>query len=103
MAKNMRSIIVEDRQFRWRFDERLVVIPANRSGPQLCVDWGWRDWLEPDGPGPEPHVVTPRFVAEAIRFALAQGWQPEANGVPLQLGFKNGRFLVVNEQTKQKA
>ena len=74
MAEGLRAIAVDGRRFRWRFDQRLVVIPSDRSGPQLRVDWGWRDWLEPEGPASEPWIVTPRFVAEAIRFALSHGW-----------------------------
>ena len=69
-----RRIVVNGVPYRWRFDEVLAVIPGDCSGPQLYVDWGWRDWLEPDGPVGKPLVVTPRFVAEAIRFATAQGW-----------------------------
>lgn len=69
MAKRMRRIMVDGQRFRWRFDEVLVVIPGNSSGPQLYVDWGWRDWLEPEGPGPAPQIVAPCFVAAAIRHS----------------------------------
>ena len=88
MSGGLRPITVEGRRFRWRFDRDLVVIPEGRSGPALRVDWGWRDWLEPGeaGPGPEPRVVTPRFVAEAIGFALSLGWPPSSDGGPLALG-----------------
>jgi hypothetical protein len=94
MTDGLRPITVDGRCFRWRFDGRLVVIPADRSGPQLRVDWGWRDWLEPEGRGPEPSVVTPSFVAEAVRFALANGWQPERTGPPFRLGFGACCFRV---------
>jgi hypothetical protein len=98
MATALRVIAVEGRRFRWRFDERLVVVPIDRSGPALFVEWGWHDWLEPDGPGPEPRVVTPRFVAEAIAFALAHGWQPEENGASLLLDYdRNGFRMLTNE------
>jgi hypothetical protein len=96
MAEGLRPIAVDGRRFRWRFDERLVIIPAGRSGPQLYVEWGWRDWLEPEGPGPDPQAVTPRFVAGAIRFALANGWQPEVNGPPFSLWFENDAFRPTN-------
>jgi hypothetical protein len=95
LAQSFRSMVVDKHQLRWRFDERVVVIPADRSGPQLYVDWGWQDWLEPEGPRPEPLVVTPRFVAAAIQFALAHGWQPFAGGQPLRLGFQGNAFSVV--------
>jgi len=95
MAEQLRRIVVDNVPYRWRFDDVLVVIPGDRSGPQLYVDWGWRDWLEPDGQGSEPHVVTPRFVAEAIRFAVVQGW-PQATGTrPFHLDFQDGSFSVV--------
>ena len=91
----LRRIVVDGRPFRWRFNDVLVVIPGTRSGPQLYIDWGWRDWLEPDGPGAEPHVVTPRFVAEAVQFAATLGWPSAADGPPVRLGFQGGRFTAV--------
>jgi hypothetical protein len=96
MADGLRPITVDGRRFRWRFDGLLVVIPAGRSGPQLRVDWGWRDWVEPQGQGPSPSVVTPRFVAEAIRFALTNGWQPAVSGPPLRLAFEGGSFQMAS-------
>ncbi len=71
--------------------------PASASGPPLYVDWGWRDWLEPDEPAAKPLIVTPRFVAEAVRFALARGWQPVAGGGPLRLGFESGDFSLATD------
>ena len=92
MAEGLRSIVVESQCFRWRFDERLVVIPGDRSGPQLYVEWGWRDSCEPEGPGAEPWVVTPAFVADAIREGLRLGWAPAERGVPVRLWFDGTRF-----------
>src|SRR5262245_15441909 len=94
MAEGMRRIVVDGQPFRWRFDDVLVVIPGDRSSPQLYVDWGWRDWCEPEGPGAEPFVVTPRFVAEAVKFAVAQGWPSTTGGSPLRLGFQAGSFTL---------
>src|SRR5690242_7744697 len=92
MAERMRRIVVDGQPFLWRFDDVLVVIPGDRSSPQLYVDWGGRDWLELDGPGNEPLVVTPRFVAEAVRFSMAHGWPTASSGRPLRLGFQGGGF-----------
>lgn len=92
MAEGLRPIVVAGRRLRWRFDDDLVVIPAGRSGPQLVVAWGWRDHLEADGPGAAPQVVTPAFVAAAVRAALDLGWNPDANGPPTRLGYADGRF-----------
>jgi hypothetical protein len=94
MAEGMRRIVVDGQPFRWRFDDVLVVIPGDRSRPQMYVDWGWRDHLEAEGPGAEPQVVTPRFVAEAIRFAVAHGWPSVTSGHPLRLGFQADGFTL---------
>jgi hypothetical protein len=98
MAAPLRRIVVDGVPYRWRFDDVLVVIPGDRSGPQLYVEWGWKDWLEPEGPGSPPNVVTPRFVAEAIRFAVARGWPSLIEGKPLNLAYRNGVFED-NEQS----
>jgi len=93
--RGMRSITVGNVQFRWRFDERLVVIPKSQSSLPLDVDWGWQDWLEPEGPGPAPQIVTPQFVAQAIDFALANGWQPQLHGPPIRLAFHENQFEFI--------
>jgi hypothetical protein len=102
MAEAMRRIVVEGVSYRWRFGGVLVVIPGDRSGPQLYVDWGWRDhWLEPEKPfhqGPEPHVVTPGFVAEAVRFAVSHGWPSGSGGRPMRLGFEAGAFRLADQE-----
>ena len=103
MGKWMRPITVGRHRLRWRFDDVLVVVPAKQSGPRLCVDWGWVDWLEPDGPGAEPLVITPKFVAAAVQAALLHGWDPDANGPPLRLIFKDGNFAVNDSSSLKKA
>ena len=93
MRGGFRKIIVQGQGFCWRFDGRLVIIPAGQSGQPLYVKWGWQDWLEPEGPGNEPLIVTPRFVASAIRFALGHGWRSQGNKSPVELGYRKGSFL----------
>ncbi len=97
MPRGLRSITVAGQQYRWRFDETLVVIPEGRSGPQLRVKWGWRDWLEPEGPGPEPVVVMPAFVALAIQAGLQHGWTPEINGPPVVMTYTDWSFRLASE------
>ncbi len=94
MAKRLRRIVVDERLYRWRFDDVLVVIPGDRSGPQLYVDWGWREHLEADGPASPPQVVTPRFVAAAIRFAAIHGWPSAEDDGSMRLGFEEGSFIL---------
>lgn len=94
MSRGLRRIVVDGRPLRWRFDDVLVVLPADRSGPQLVVGWGWREHTEMEGPGEEPQTVTPAFVAAAVRAGLANGWDPAVNGPPTRLGFAGGRFTT---------
>lgn len=101
MAKGLRRITVDGVPYRWRFDVVLVVIPIDRCGPQLYVDWGWQDWPEPDGHGVEPLVVTPQFVAEAIRFAVTHGWPSASRGRSLRLFFQGGSFTPAIETAEQ--
>ena len=99
MAEGLRRIVVDGEILRWRFDDVLVVIPGDRSGPQLYVDWNWRDCNEPEGPGEEPQIVTPRFVSEAIRFALTQGWSFADSGKPMHLEFQSGIFNLKSKSS----
>ena len=92
MGAGFRKIVVQGRVFRWRFEDRLVIIPDGESGPPLYVRWGWRDWVESVGPGNEPLIVTPRFVAAAIRFGLEHGWGPDRDKSPVELGFSGDTF-----------
>lgn len=99
--EGLRKITVDGHALRWRFDwrGRVVVIPADRSGPQLYVSWGWRDHLDPGGPGEDPQWVTPSFVAKAIQFALKHGWNPAAKKPSMRLKFESDRFSVVDNQS----
>jgi hypothetical protein len=90
--KGYRGIVVTNRRFKWRFANRIVVVPDGLSGRQVLeVDFGWFDgWLytndRPNRPAELcPRVATPAFVASAIDFALRNGWNTDARG---------GRFLV---------
>ncbi len=50
--------------------------------------------MEPGEAGPEPRVVMPRFVAEAIGFALRLGWPPTCDSRTLALSYRDGRFCA---------
>ena len=91
-GKGYRSIVVAGRRFKWRFRDRVVVVPDGVSGRQVLeIDFGWFDvWLYVDGrvPAPppfSPDVPTPAFVAQGIQFALTNGWNTDVCG---------GRFVV---------
>ncbi|MGJ8531360.1 MAG: hypothetical protein ACSHYC_04200 [Alphaproteobacteria bacterium] len=95
--KNSRSIEVEDQTFRWVFFENsgwndLTVQSANGSGQKLTVRVAW-DRTEGS---PLPYTaITPSIVAEAIKFALTNGWNPNANGEPFKCRFENGKLLNI--------
>ena len=99
---SLRKIVVDDHELRWRFNrhDKLVVIPAATSAPQLYVSWRFREATEPGGPGEEPHWVAPSFVANAIRFALHNGWDPAENGPPFNVRYREGEFLVEEKDDK---
>jgi hypothetical protein len=42
--------------------------------------------------GPEPRIITPRFVAEAIAFTVLTGWQPEGHSGTLRLEYDHSGF-----------
>lgn len=96
--RGFRPIVVDEVSYCWRFDEVLHVVLDSESsdpGQRLVVDWGWVDWLEPgyrDLPTAEPQVVTPKFVALAIRAGLASGWEPTERGQEFRLRLANGEF-----------
>ena len=97
MPRGMRPLTVDGRRFLRRFDKRIVVVPEGRSRPQLYVDWGWCDWLEPDATPAETQIVTPKFVSEAVRYAIERGWCQQENVPPMRLQFENGSFFLTGE------
>jgi hypothetical protein len=41
--------------------------------------------------------IRPRTIADAIRFALEEGWKPEESGPPLYLGYCEQGFFFLPE------
>ncbi len=97
-----RSVCVDDVQYNWCFNWRgngILQVQAadHRNGQRLTVDWGWVDHLEPEyssSSQTEPQIVTPRFVAQAIRFAVENGWTPDSKGPNFKLDCEEGDFAV---------
>jgi hypothetical protein len=54
----------------------------------LCIDPFSGDSL---GPGP---------IREAIEFALAHGWAPDAKAKPMKLQFRNNNFVLITDTTE---
>jgi hypothetical protein len=91
-ANGYRHIVVAGRSFKWRFSDRVVVVPVGPSGRQVLeIEFGWFDtWLyvrnPMEAPPPfSPKIAGPGFVASAIEFALQNGWRTDARG---------GRFRI---------
>jgi hypothetical protein len=106
-AKGWRSITVNQQQFRWRFrlgdnSSPLTLQGHLSSGQRVIVRLeGWRDpWLSIPYKQPPnvPAIITPKFVSEAIHFALTQGWKPEEAQPPLLINVINGAFLLNDEE-----
>jgi hypothetical protein len=94
-AKGWRQLVVEHRQFRWRFipgyaHSTLKLQGSKSSGQQAIfslLDWSDPWYLERVDPN-EPSIITPRFATAAIGFALAHGWDPEIARQPLYLNYR---------------
>ena len=92
--KGLRKIIVDNREFYWKFNEKIFVTSEKIKNCLLIVDFGWYDvWLyvndkENRPPDFEPKSVTPKFVSESITYALTQGW----NDVKMEIEFRNGDY-----------
>lgn len=103
-ARGWRPVVVESRRFRWRFrsGERAVLTlqgPAS-SGRQLIVTMPqWHDpWLfigHAHLLRNEPQFITARFAAQAVSWALAQGWQAGQAGAALRAEYRDGEFQLV--------
>lgn len=102
--KGLRRIIVDKREFYWKFNEKIFVMSNNSKNSSLIVDFGWYDvWLyvndeENRPPDFEPKVVTPNFVRESIKYALKQGWDDKK----MELEFRNVDFKKKEKLSKTK-
>ena len=92
--KGLRHISVKEIDYHWKFTGKVVVERADVKEQLLVIDFGWYDvWdfvnkRENRPPEFEPSVVTPKFVREAILFALENGW----DHTKLVLRYNNGQF-----------
>lgn len=92
--KGLRKIVVNNQEFYWKFNEKIIVISDEAKNSSLIVDFGWYDvWLyvndkENRPPDFESKSVTPKFVSESITYALSQGWHDGK----MEIEFKNGDY-----------
>ena len=97
--KGTRPITVDDVPYRWKVRRRpsysqgigessliFAVELADRPGTTLVVSLPWAhpsNWL-----GLPAEAVRPRLVADTIRRALAQGWEPSRPGSTFRLSYR---------------
>ncbi len=99
--KGLRSISVNEQEFYWKFNEKIIVSSSAFKNSLLIIDFGWYDeWLyvndkENKPPDFEPKSVTPHFVSESISFALAQGWTEGK----MEITCKNGNYQINKHAT----
>lgn len=94
--KNSRIIEVDGCDFRWTVFQNsgwndLTVQSDDGTGRKLIAQFAWE---VRDGSSLPNHPITPAVVAEAIQFALQNGWNPKTNGAPFGCRYENGTFTV---------
>lgn len=105
-AKGWRTLTVNQRHFRWRlkigaeYEHNTVSLRGtSSSGRQVIINLkGWFflwDFIgHVDKLPNNPHMITPKFVVQAINFALANGWEPEQSGSPIVLDYENNTGVL---------
>ncbi|MCA8912358.1 MAG: N-acetyltransferase [Planctomycetes bacterium] len=96
-------IVVDGEHLAWRVSSEhnvdygfvsLTVRSDSNAGCRLVVDFGGVDvWLNPQL-GRVPTIVKPAFVAQAVQFARAKGWDPIAHQDPFRIRWTGGQFVV---------
>lgn len=99
--KGLRQLIVDNQTFYWKFNKKIFIYPEKSPDSLLIIGFGWYDIFdyihdkETMPPSFEPSIVTPNFVAKAIRFTLMNGG---VNG-KVEIQYKNKEFILVFCQT----
>lgn len=94
--KGSRKIVVDGKQFRWKFREIISVVPEEGPKGILTIDFGYYDvWdyandEENRPPDFEPQLATPSFVAQSIKYAMSKGWEQGK----MEIKFRNGIYSV---------
>jgi hypothetical protein len=91
MRKTLRRIVVDGQPFQWLLPwnslefgtVHLSVFAEKRTQP-LRID-----------PYPWNFEIRPATIANAIRFALRNGWTPAVPGPDFHIAFHEGEFIVL--------
>lgn len=84
-----RPIRVADVEYRWTFSDlgdvdSITVQSASGEGRKLVLMMN-PNYIAEDGMLKRADGVTPAFVAEAITFAVTEGWRPDAPGAEFRM------------------
>ena len=99
--RGFRAIKVENIDFNWSFLGIIDVRPDHQKSNILTVDTGWYDvWdyvndKENEPPECDPQIITPKFVSESIKFALANGWNVDVPHQEFKLIYRDKKYKVV--------
>jgi hypothetical protein len=104
--RGFRKIVIDDKEFNWRFKSMIEVRPAFCEDNELFIDFEWfNHWLYVNGTEKpadyDPEVVTPTFVREAIEFALKHHWNIEKKTGGINLLYRDKRFKIVSDEDNQ--
>ena len=94
-----REITVEGRQYFWVLDGNSITDQNRERHIKVHVAETTKRLLYID-PTPWHFKVTPKMVAEAIRYAISQGWEPGEAGKEMYISMKEDQFYVLPYDVK---
>ncbi|MEM9215896.1 MAG: hypothetical protein AAGD25_16325 [Cyanobacteria bacterium P01_F01_bin.150] len=97
MRSSKRKIVVDGVHYEWLIrnnrlhyaNSRITIYRADINGATLYFD-----------PYPWLTKIRPQIIADAIRFAIANGWQPNAKGPVMSLRYCEDSFLIEGSADK---
>src|SRR5438128_348413 len=89
--KNTRRITIAGEEYLWHLNRRF----ENRSSWIVIQHSCYSDQLLCLNPYSHDLLIGPGAVAEAIRFALNNGWTPQTKAAPMYLDYERENFIIV--------
>ncbi len=99
--RGFRKIVIDGKEFNWRFNALIEVCPASNKANKLIVDIGWVDpflhmnekltsTLDYD-----PGIISPAFIRKAIEFALIHNWDITEKTRLTKVIYRDNQFDIV--------
>ena len=89
--KQIRKITVDGEEYLWQLSQRfetrtswIVIQHSHQAHQLLCLNSYSHDL-----------PIGPNIVAEAIRFALRNGWAPHLKAAPMYLDYRQEQFAII--------